>query len=687
MSITPTTTMVGPTGGMASSSDGQLEVTIPAGALPANVAITVQAASAPATGALGTVFDIGPTGTQFATPVTMTFHYDSTDLASHAAAELRAATYANGGWQILPGFKEDTTAMTVSGLTTHLSPYGVVVAATGSVCAPVAAHAACAADGGVTSAGIPNSGGGGGGSTGAGGGTTGAGGGSFGTGGGSSGASSGGATSGGSNGATIDAGVGSAPNGSVGPGSGGASGAPGCGSPETCATATAACAQYPGASLANCTDDTSGYSGQCCFPPSAPLCFAVSLGSTCQGGANGGNAAALDASAGSSPPSNPTPNPAPSCTVPTCATANPCAQYPGAKTQNCVESSTGVTASCCYDPGAPVCFTESGAHACSGSPNGTTCSAAPTCATANPCSGYTGATVQSCTDSANGYQATCCLPVGVLPSTAAPTNSGSAGGMHSGGAAADASVGIDPGSGGGTSGGPNGGTSGGPGGGTSGGPNGGTTGGPSGTGGSSDAASAPSCMFSSTASPDNSTPCTLTEMCSDGHSYEVSCDFVTNACTCAMDGKPVAATTTAACQGLSPQALVGCGFPVSGAFGGGGPGGGGPVDGGTGGGPIFDDAGGGGPPPFGDASSGGSPPPQPCQLKPLTIPMGPGSPCAVQESCPDGHVYAISCDGADGGGGASCTCTTDGVQTGTAVASCMAFSPQVFAACGYPPGQ
>ena len=74
----PTMKMVGPSGGAVSSSDGNLAVNIPAGALPADVTITTEPAAAPAAGAVGTVYEIGPTGTQFAMPVTLTLHYDMT---------------------------------------------------------------------------------------------------------------------------------------------------------------------------------------------------------------------------------------------------------------------------------------------------------------------------------------------------------------------------------------------------------------------------------------------------------------------------------------------------------------------------------------------------------------------------------------------------------------------------------
>src|SRR6478609_1602046 len=139
----PTMKMVGPSGGAVSSSDGNLAVNIPAGALPDNVTITTEAAAAPAAGAVGTVYEIGPTGTQFAMPVTLTLHYDTAALSGATEASLRVATFAGGSWQLLPGAVVDKQAKTVSGVTTHLSPYAIVTEMVGKTCATVQAAFGC----------------------------------------------------------------------------------------------------------------------------------------------------------------------------------------------------------------------------------------------------------------------------------------------------------------------------------------------------------------------------------------------------------------------------------------------------------------------------------------------------------------------------------------------------------------
>src|SRR5688572_22483228 len=122
----PTATVVGMSGGAVASSDGKLALSIPAGAVGGDVTITTEPATPPAAGAVGTVYEIGPTGTQFAMPVTLTLRYTAADVAGMPESSLRVATFAGGSWQLLPGAVVDTQAKTVSGVTTHLSPYAII---------------------------------------------------------------------------------------------------------------------------------------------------------------------------------------------------------------------------------------------------------------------------------------------------------------------------------------------------------------------------------------------------------------------------------------------------------------------------------------------------------------------------------------------------------------------------------
>jgi hypothetical protein len=107
-----------------------------------------------------------------------------------------------------------------------------------------------------------------------------------------------------------------------------------------------------------------------------------------------------------------------------------------------------------------------------------------------------------------------------------------------------------------------------------------------------------------------------------------------------------------------------------------------PGDGGTPPPPPTDD--GGSPPP----ADGAAPPPPPpadggtasCQV--MSMPSsGPGLPCSVTESCPDGSNYSVRCNG-----NSQCTCYNQGTPTGTMfINSCANLDPTVaLGKCGFP---
>ncbi len=421
-----TSAVVGTTGGMVASSDGALQVAIPAGALSGDVMVTIEPTASPGSGSLGKVYEIGPTGTQFAMPVTLTLDYKALSLAGTDPSMLRVATFAAGSWQILSGASVDMQGQTVSGTTTHLSPYGITTAAAGAMCATVSGGTSCGGSGPAVGVDASVSAGG---KT-----STGPSGGSIAA----VGVDGTGTTStGGGKSASIDGGT-SAPN--------GGDTSTSC-VPSTCAEATNACASYPGATMTGCTDGPNGYMATCCFPSGGSICLAA-------GGS--GNACTEDCSVGGS--CTTTCPPAPTCA--TATTASACSGLTGATLQSCTDSGSGYTAACCFPPGAPVCTTVGAASSCGRSATGpTTCAPTPTCADAgNPCAGIEGATMQSCTDSADGYSAVCCLPVGVVPSAGSSSrgtvsvDGGVAGGSGSGTAGTSgngpgAGGTIDPGTG------------------------------------------------------------------------------------------------------------------------------------------------------------------------------------------------------------------------------------------------
>ncbi len=497
---TPTSSVIGTTGGSIASSDGVLSLSIPAGAVNGNVTVTVTPEASPPSGAVGAVYDIGPTGTVFNFPVTMTFHYASADIGSASPSSLRAATYGSNAWQILAGGKVDANAKTVSGTTMHLSTYGEILATSGEVCAQVTSSSNCGT-----------------------------------------------ATSGG--GSASAGGTSSPPSGSS--GGTGALAPDACPSQPTCATATNVCAQYPGATMTGCTDGASGFTASCCFAPSAPVCFAASAGGSCASsgtGTSGGNSSS--SSGGSTPVGCPS--------TPTCATATTaCSQFPGAKLANCTDTSDGYTGSCCFDPGTPVCVTDEAAVGCSnagtgtggsssgstGTSSGTTsCGPGPTCSDGSACSGFVGSTTQSCTNNSSGYTATCCMPLGVLPGSSGgssnsggvsgpPTTGGSSGGTSSGGSTGNADAGVPTG-----------------------------PPGDAGTGGQSDAAVG--CQFSLL--PTKVGSCGVNETCpGTGHTYQMLCTAIdggTTSCTCTQDGQQTMIVDQD-CSTFTESSITECGYP------------------------------------------------------------------------------------------------------------------------------
>jgi len=118
-------TMVGPIGGALGI--GAATLIIPSGALDGEVVISIRPIPAPVSGVfLGSVFDIEPSGTQFKLPVTVTLSYANTNLGGLPSSAFAVSTVVGGAWKALPGLIRDANAQTISGTTTHLSPYALV---------------------------------------------------------------------------------------------------------------------------------------------------------------------------------------------------------------------------------------------------------------------------------------------------------------------------------------------------------------------------------------------------------------------------------------------------------------------------------------------------------------------------------------------------------------------------------
>ena len=128
--------MVGASGGTVSAAQGAVALAIPAGALPAAVAVTVAPSQTSANSeqaVAGALYDFGPEGTQFAQPVTLALTYDPAKLpAGVPASALRVGYYTEAGWEpMLEGATLDAATGKVSAQIRHFSTYGVM---TGNYC-------------------------------------------------------------------------------------------------------------------------------------------------------------------------------------------------------------------------------------------------------------------------------------------------------------------------------------------------------------------------------------------------------------------------------------------------------------------------------------------------------------------------------------------------------------------------
>jgi hypothetical protein len=118
---------VGVAGGTVADPEGRVSLTIPAGALGADVAITIDETTSPPTGAVpGAFFEFGPSGTQFALPVTMTVRYNQARLPSGLREDsLRLARRTSSGTWEFNASTADTAQNRITGEIRSFSSHGV----------------------------------------------------------------------------------------------------------------------------------------------------------------------------------------------------------------------------------------------------------------------------------------------------------------------------------------------------------------------------------------------------------------------------------------------------------------------------------------------------------------------------------------------------------------------------------
>ncbi len=120
------TTSIGTSGGTISSTDGNLTVTIPAGALSTTTTVSIQPITNNAPLGVGLGYRLMPEGTTFSQPVTLTFNYTQGLLGDSKEEFLWIVTQASdGSWNAMLKSVLDTINKTVTVQSTHFSDWSL----------------------------------------------------------------------------------------------------------------------------------------------------------------------------------------------------------------------------------------------------------------------------------------------------------------------------------------------------------------------------------------------------------------------------------------------------------------------------------------------------------------------------------------------------------------------------------
>jgi hypothetical protein len=121
----PVTLEIGPDGGVISSADGLLDVSVPTGAVDANTSFSIQPVTNFCPGGYR-AYQLLPEGLTFSKPITLTFHYTDDDLAGTSTEFLGVAFQGSEGEWNLVQTELDEHAMTLRTETTHFSSWVMV---------------------------------------------------------------------------------------------------------------------------------------------------------------------------------------------------------------------------------------------------------------------------------------------------------------------------------------------------------------------------------------------------------------------------------------------------------------------------------------------------------------------------------------------------------------------------------
>ena len=116
--------VIGANGGAVVSSDGTVELDIPAGALVNDTTISIQPITNNCPGGINSAFRFTPNGLKFNQPATLKFHYPDSVLRTTLPELMGIAVQdSNGYWLATQKFNNDTSARIISTAINHFTDY------------------------------------------------------------------------------------------------------------------------------------------------------------------------------------------------------------------------------------------------------------------------------------------------------------------------------------------------------------------------------------------------------------------------------------------------------------------------------------------------------------------------------------------------------------------------------------
>ncbi len=112
---------IGPRGGSLASDDGRFSLDIPAGALDADVDLSIEEVECELSTALGSCYKVLPVGTTFSLPVEVAYEVADMKVSEDVGVVAQAAD----GWRVLPDRDVDLEDAVVYGSAMYLSEYGL----------------------------------------------------------------------------------------------------------------------------------------------------------------------------------------------------------------------------------------------------------------------------------------------------------------------------------------------------------------------------------------------------------------------------------------------------------------------------------------------------------------------------------------------------------------------------------